>query len=142
MNCIRTYKGFFSLIKYSKQDNCFYGKLENANTNDLVSFEGNDINGVTKSFEEACDYYIDFSEALNKEQYKKYYCYNCDAYRKISFEYRNNELNFEKINTKIKLKYLSAICNKCNNEIYISEIDDDKISSLNKLFETIKECVE
>ena len=59
------YKGFKTQIKYSHEDNVFYGKIENSN--DLVSFHGNTLKEAKDSFIESVEDYLKFCKELGKE---------------------------------------------------------------------------
>lgn len=61
-----TYKGFRTIIKYSKEDKVYYGKIEDI-LPDLVSYESENYEGLENAFHEAVDDYIAFKEDLNKE---------------------------------------------------------------------------
>lgn len=56
MNNTIQYKGYTGSIEYSKKDNIFYGKV--SGIRDLVSYEGNTVDELTKDFHEAVDNYI------------------------------------------------------------------------------------
>ena len=55
------YKDYCTMIRYSEEDKCYYGKIENID--DLVDFEGHDYDSCLKSFHEAVDSY----EELKKD---------------------------------------------------------------------------
>lgn len=57
----RCYKDYWTKIRYSEEDKCYYGKIENID--DLVDFEGYDYDSCLKSFYEAVDSY----EELKKD---------------------------------------------------------------------------
>ena len=53
-----TYKGFRTIIKYSKEDKMYYGKIEDIP--DLVNYESEKYEGLEKAFHEAIDDYLAF----------------------------------------------------------------------------------
>lgn len=55
MNTLK-YKGFIGTVDISVEDNVFFGKIEGINA--LVNFEGDSVEGLKKSFEEAVDDYL------------------------------------------------------------------------------------
>jgi predicted HicB family RNase H-like nuclease len=56
------YKNYLGSVHYSDKDKVLYGKVEGIRA--LVSYEGNDVGSLKKTFEEAVDDYI---ETCNKE---------------------------------------------------------------------------
>ena len=50
------YKRYKGTIEFSKEDNCYYGKV--INIRDLVSYEANSVSNLKKSFIEAVDDYM------------------------------------------------------------------------------------
>lgn len=65
INFEMTYKGFRTIVKYSKEDKVYYGKIEDIP--DLVNYESENYEGLENAFREAVDDYIAFKEDLNKE---------------------------------------------------------------------------
>jgi len=65
MKDILTYKDFIGSVHFNSEDAIFFGKIESIN--DLVTFEGNNVEELINSFYEAVDDYI----ALCKETGKK-----------------------------------------------------------------------
>lgn len=59
-----TYKGFCTIIKYSKEDKVYYGKIENIP--DLVNYESENYEGLERAFHEAVDDYLVFREEIEK----------------------------------------------------------------------------
>lgn len=59
MNTI-TYKDYFGSVRFSAEDEVFYGKIEHIH--DLITFESEHAHGLKMAFEEAVDDYL----ALNK----------------------------------------------------------------------------
>jgi predicted HicB family RNase H-like nuclease len=58
------YKGFITVIKFSPEDNIFYGKIENIT--DLVLFDGQTVEEAFHYFVESVEDYIDFCKELGK----------------------------------------------------------------------------
>ena len=58
MNNIMKYKGYWAEIKYSDEDECFYGKIEGLKNN-LITFEGTNVKELKKDFKETIDYYLE-----------------------------------------------------------------------------------
>lgn len=58
------YRGFKTTVKFSEEDNLYYGKIEN--TTDLISFHSKEENGFYDSFVEAVEDYLEFCEKVDK----------------------------------------------------------------------------
>ena len=58
------YKGFITVIKFSPEDNIFYGKIENIT--DLVLFDGSTVEEAYHYFVESVEDYMDMCKELNK----------------------------------------------------------------------------
>lgn len=54
------YKGYVGTVTTNAEDGCFYGTVQGIK--DLVTFEGDSIEEVKKSFEESVDDYLEFCE--------------------------------------------------------------------------------
>ena len=63
MNDMMEYKGYYGSGHYSDEDSCFYGKIEHIRG--LVSYEGQDVSSMKKSFEDAVNDYLDTCKAKN-----------------------------------------------------------------------------
>lgn len=59
-----TYKGFRTIVKYSKEDKVYYGKIEDIL--DLVNYESENYEGLEKAFHEAVDDYLVFCEEVKR----------------------------------------------------------------------------
>ena len=70
MDNIMQYKGYFAEIKYSEEDNCFYGKVEGLKK-DTILFEGKSVEELKKDFEEAIDSYLESCRLTNTEPEKQ-----------------------------------------------------------------------
>jgi len=64
------YKDFFGSVDYSASDECFYGKI--IGTSDLVTFEGDSVEGLRAAFIEAVEDYLILCEEVGKEPQKSY----------------------------------------------------------------------
>ena len=51
------HKAYMGSIEFSKEDNCYYGKV--INICDLVNYEANSVSNLKKSFIEAIDDYLE-----------------------------------------------------------------------------------
>ncbi len=65
MNDILEYKGYFANVRFSAEDEVFFGKL--VGINDLVSFEGDTVKALKAAFHEAVDDYLLTCEELGKQ---------------------------------------------------------------------------
>ena len=70
MKDVLTYKGFFGSVHFSAEDECFFGKIEGID--DLVTFEGQDVKALKKSFREAVEDYIELCKITKKPLLKSY----------------------------------------------------------------------
>ena len=70
MNNIMKYKGYWAEIKYSDEDECFWGKIEGLK-NTLILFEGNNVKDLKKDFKESIDSYLEDCKANNETPEKQ-----------------------------------------------------------------------
>lgn len=70
MSNVMKYKGYWAEIKYSDEDECFYGIIEGLK-NTSISFEGTTVKQLKKDFKEAIDYYLENCKANNEEPEKQ-----------------------------------------------------------------------
>ena len=70
MNDILEYKGYYASLRFSSEDEVFYGKL--LGIDDLVNFEGASVKELKKAFHEAVDDYLETCKELGKEPNKTY----------------------------------------------------------------------
>lgn len=70
MSNIMKYKGYWAEIKYSDEDECFYGIIEGLKK-DSISFEGNTVKELKKDFKEAIDHYLSVCKELNDKPEKQ-----------------------------------------------------------------------
>ena len=59
------YRGFKTTVKFSEEDNLYYGKLENIT--DLVSFDSEKPEGFYDSFVDAVEDYLEFCKQVDKK---------------------------------------------------------------------------
>lgn len=62
INFEMTYKGFRTIVKYSKEDKVYYGKIEDIF--DFVNYESGNYEGLERAFHEAVDDYLAFCEEI------------------------------------------------------------------------------
>ena len=70
MGNVIEYKGYYSKVEYSKEDNVLYGKIEGIN--DLVTFECDNVSAVHDEFQAAVDDYLEYCEKIGKKPNKVY----------------------------------------------------------------------
>lgn len=70
MKDILMYKDFLGSVHFSAKDDCFFGKIEGID--DLVTFEGQDVKAIKKSFREAVEDYIELCNITKKPLLKSY----------------------------------------------------------------------
>lgn len=65
------YKGYTGSVEYSDEDSCLYGQVLGM-SQDLISYEGKDVDELRKDFEGAIDDYISSCKARGIEPRKPY----------------------------------------------------------------------
>lgn len=70
MKDILQYKDFIGSVRFSTEDECFFGKIEGIN--DLVTFEGQSVRELKKAFREAVEDYTELCKLKGKHMYKSY----------------------------------------------------------------------
>lgn len=65
MNNIMKYKGYWAEVKYSDEDECFWGKIEGLK-NTAILFEGETVKQLKKDFKDAIDFYLENCKANNE----------------------------------------------------------------------------
>lgn len=70
MNNVMKYKGYWAEIKYSDEDECFYGIIEGLK-NSSISFEGTTVKELKKDFKESIDTYLQYCKEHNEEPEKQ-----------------------------------------------------------------------
>jgi predicted HicB family RNase H-like nuclease len=64
MKDVLKFKDFIGSVHFSADDDCFFGKIEGID--DLVSFEGRDVDELKRSFREAVEDYVELCRAAGK----------------------------------------------------------------------------
>ena len=70
MENILQYKGYFSVIHYSAEDQVLYGKIEGID--DLITFESDSTAKIAAEFQNAVDDYLLYCEEIGKAPEKVY----------------------------------------------------------------------
>jgi predicted HicB family RNase H-like nuclease len=70
MKDVLRYKEFIGSVHFSAEDECFFGKIEGVD--DLVTFEGCDVDELKRSFKEACEDYVRLCRQAGKPLQKSY----------------------------------------------------------------------
>lgn len=70
MKNIMKYKGYWAEIRYSDEDECFYGIIEGLK-NDSISFEGTTVKELKKDFKDAINHYLEVCKETNSEAEKQ-----------------------------------------------------------------------
>ncbi len=65
MDNIMKYKGYWAEIRYSDEDECFWGKVEGLK-NTSITFEGNTVKNLKKDFKDAIDFYLENCKKCNE----------------------------------------------------------------------------
>ena len=64
------YKGYRGAVRYSAEDRLFHGRI--LGIEDVVGFEGNDVEKLEKAFREAVDDYLALCEKLGRAPDREY----------------------------------------------------------------------
>lgn len=70
MKNMMQYKGFMGSVQFCGKEELFFGKIEGIH--DLVTFEGSDVAGLKKAFQEAVEDYTQICRQNNKPVHKSY----------------------------------------------------------------------
>jgi predicted HicB family RNase H-like nuclease len=70
MKDVMTYRGYIGSVRYSAEDEVFYGKIEAIN--DLILFEGRSVQEIKKAFHEAVDDYLESCKQMKREPNKPF----------------------------------------------------------------------
>jgi len=111
MKDMMSYKGYYGSVHYSDEDRVFHGKIEFIRS--LVSYEGSDVEGLHKAFEEAVDDYLELCAEEGKTPEKSFKgSFNVrtgsDLHRKAALFAKAKGTNLNKIVSEALEKYLSA----------------------------------
>ena len=64
------YKGYFGKVEFDDEANIFYGEV--INLRDVVTFQGETVQGLRKAFRESVDDYLEFCAARGEDPEKPY----------------------------------------------------------------------
>ena len=70
MKNLLRYKDYLAIVRFSEEDNCFWGKLEGING--LISFEGQSVEELRASFREAVEDYLELCKMSGQKPEKSY----------------------------------------------------------------------
>jgi predicted HicB family RNase H-like nuclease len=70
MKDVLRYKDFIGSVHFSAADECFFGRIEGID--DLVTFEGQDVDELKRAFREAVEDYAGLCRAAGKPLQKSY----------------------------------------------------------------------
>lgn len=70
MDSIMRYKGYWAEVRYSEEDDCFWGKIEGLK-NTSITFEGQTVKELKKDFKDAVDYHLKVCKERNEEPEKQ-----------------------------------------------------------------------
>ncbi|QTA85737.1 type II toxin-antitoxin system HicB family antitoxin [Desulfonema magnum] len=106
-----TYKGYHGSVHYSDEDRVFHGKIEFIQN--LVSYEGVDVEGLRKAFKEAVDDYLELCKEEGTEPEQPFKgSFNVrtgsDLHRKAVLFAKEKEINLNKVVTEALERYLST----------------------------------
>ena len=109
MKDMMSYKGYYGSVHYNDADCIFHGKIEFVRS--LISYEGTDVDGLRKAFEEAVDDYSELceQEGIEAEQSFKG-SFNVrtgsELHRRAALLAKEKGINLNKIVTEALERYL------------------------------------
>ena len=111
MKDMMSYKGYYGSVHYSDEDRVFHGKIEFIRS--LVTYEGRDVKGLRKAFENAVDDYLELCAQEGKEPEKPFKgSFNVrtgsELHRKATLFARAKGTNLNKVVAEALEKYLSV----------------------------------
>jgi predicted HicB family RNase H-like nuclease len=65
-----TYKGYVSAVEFDDEAGIFHGEV--INTRDVITFQGDCVDGLRKAFEESIDEYLKFCSEIGKSPEKPF----------------------------------------------------------------------
>ncbi len=82
-----SYKGFTAKVEFSPDDEVFFGRL--IGIDDVVTFEGQTVDELKKSFAEAVDFHLEVCEKTGQKLKKNYsgkllFRFNSDLHARIA----------------------------------------------------------
>lgn len=111
MKDMMSYKGYCGSVHYNDEDRIFHGKIEFIRA--TVSYEGEDVKGLRRAFEEAVDDYLELCNEEGLEPEKPFRgSFNVrtgsDLHRRASLLAKEKGINLNKVVTEALEKYLST----------------------------------
>ena len=109
MKDMMSYKGYVGSVHYNDEDRVFHGKIEFVRS--LVSYEGEDVKGLRKSFKEAVDDYLELCREEGIEPEKPFRgTFNVrtgsDLHRRASLYAKERGTNLNKVVREALQNYL------------------------------------
>jgi len=104
------YKEYYGSVRYSDDDQVFFGKIEYIRS--LVNYEGTTVKNLRQAFKEAVDDYLKLcqNEGIEPDQTFRG-SFNvrtgCELHRKAALYAKENGLNLNKVVTEALDQYLS-----------------------------------
>jgi predicted HicB family RNase H-like nuclease len=94
------YKGYQGVVEFSADDNVFFGKI--FGINDLVTFEGDSVKQLEKSFHEAVEDYLAICRKMGKEPERPYkgnfnVRINPEIHRKAAFKAQSLNISLNEL---------------------------------------------
>jgi predicted HicB family RNase H-like nuclease len=111
MKDMMSYKAFYGSVHYNDEDGVFHGKLEFIRP--LVTYEGKDVKGLRKAFEEAVDDYLELCKEQGLEPEKPFKgTFNVrtgsDLHRRASLFAKQKGINLNTVVTEALERYIST----------------------------------
>ena len=103
------YKGYIGSVEFSNEDNCLFGKVLGIRT--LISYEGQSVEELKKSFEYMVDSYLEDCKAENIEPEKAYkgslnVRIGSEIHRILAIEAQANNMTINNFIKEILTKYI------------------------------------
>ncbi len=70
MKDVLRHRDFLGSVHYSAESDCFFGRLEGLD--DLVTFEGRDVDALKRAFREAVEDYLSLCRAAGRTPHRPY----------------------------------------------------------------------
>lgn len=112
MNNFLEKDGYYGSVEFSAEDECFYGKL--LGINDLISFEGESVKELKKSFSEAIFDYYELCKRVGKAPEKIYkgsfnVRINPEVHKKAAIVAGSEHISLNKFVEKALIQQLQSI---------------------------------
>lgn len=144
MKNILEYRGYFTKIEYSAEDQVLYGKIEGIN--DLVNLESNKLEDIVAEFHSAVDDYLEMCRCFGKEPDKEYSVHNVGDVCLYSFPDGNKSLAIVEIVRILddergvaEIKFLKVIVDDTGNGFFEYLLKSGK--TMNASFQYLKTIV-